>query len=155
MAAQLAQHLSPFRAAVLAFFLGAAFLVGGPKRIGGPSYATLREFGGEIVWGIGFLVVALILLAASHLSHRVLFHAYMAAATGYGLFALAVFDAARQLETAGLTGIVVYTWVAWIHVLAAAANSRGRIAIALLRFRNHLRPRFESRRGADATTRST
>ncbi|OZE77235.1 hypothetical protein CH305_18540 [Rhodococcus sp. 15-649-2-2] len=149
-------YLPPFRAAVLAFFLGTAFIIGGPERIAGPSYATLRQFGGEIIWGIGFLMVAVILLAASKFSARVLFHAYMAAATGYALFALAVLDAARQLETGGLTGIVVYTWVSWIHILAAAANSHGRFAFALLALHNRLRTllRLRDRRGSDATTGS-
>ncbi|OZF47578.1 hypothetical protein [Rhodococcus sp. 14-2470-1a] len=143
-------YLPAFKAAVLAFFLGGAFLVGGPDRIGGPSYTTVRETGGEIVWGIGFLVLSVFLFAASR-SSRVLFHAYMAAATGYGLFALAVLDAARELETAGLTGIVVYTWVAWLHVHAAVACSRKRVAKALLRNARQLRdwvarPRTSQRR---------
>ncbi|KQU33576.1 hypothetical protein [Rhodococcus sp. Leaf233] len=148
-------YLPPFRAAVLAFFLGTAFIIGGPDRIAGPSYATLRQFGGEIIWGIGFLMVAVILLAASKFSARILFHAYMAAATGYALFALAVLDAARQLEQGGLTGIVVYTWVAWIHILAAAANSRGRLAFALLALHNRMSAllHFRDRRASDATAR--
>lgn len=118
--------LTPFRAACLAGPLGAVMLLGGPRRVGGPSYSTVVATGGEIVWGIGFLLLSIALLVANRFTHRLLFHAYMAAATGYGLFVLAFISAAYSTPTAGLTGIVVYGWVAWLHVLAGTDVSTGR-----------------------------
>lgn len=128
-------YLPPKRAAVLALGLGTVFILGGEQRIQGASYATIRAYGGHNLWGLGLLGLAIILWAASSHLARVLFHAYGCAATGYGLFALAVFDAARNDPGAGLTGIVMYAWVAYIHAVAASAVSRGRVAAFVLRRR--------------------
>lgn len=126
--------LTPFRAACLAGPLGAVMLLGGPARVGGPSYSTVRDTGGEIVWGIGFLILSATLLITYRWTHRLLFHAYMAAATGYGLFVLAFVSAAYVMPTAGLTGIVVYGWVAWMHVLAGADAATGERLARFVRF---------------------
>ncbi|SNS58571.1 hypothetical protein [Rhodococcoides kyotonense] len=125
--------LTPFRAACLAGPLGVVMLLGGPRRVGGPSYSTVVATGGEVVWGIGFLILSVALLVANRWWHRLLFHAYMAAATGYALFVAAFISAAFSMSTAGLTGIVVYGWVAWMHIIAAAAVSTGAISRFLLR----------------------
>ena len=132
MASQ-AGALSPFRAACLAGPLGAVMLLGGPRRVGGPSYTTVVATGGEIVWGIGFLILSVALLVANRWWHRLLFHAYMAAATGYALFVSAFLFAAYTQPTAGLTGIVVYGWVLWLHIDAAASVSTGRFSWIALR----------------------
>lgn len=123
-----ASELTPVRAALLAGPLGIVMLLGGPVRVSGPSFDTVRDTGGEVVWGVGFLLLSVVLLSASHWRSRqgdVLFHAYMTAATGYGLFVAAFVSSAVQLETAGLTGIVVYSWVAYLHMMAAVAAPPG------------------------------
>lgn len=138
--------LTPWRAAWLAGPLGAVMLLGGPERVGGPSYTTVRDTGGEVVWGIGFLILSVALLVAYRWTHRLLFHAYMAAATGYGLFVLAFISAAYVMPTAGLTGIVVYGWVAWMHVLAGTDAATGRYTRRIVHYLRALRARIRGRR---------
>lgn len=121
-------YIPPFQASILALLLGVVLLIGGPDRISGPSYTTVVATGGEVVWGVGFLVLSLIFWVCSKIIHWGLFQAYMTAATAYLLLAVALADAARSLDTAGLTGVVVYGWVAWVHVLAAASIGEGRLA---------------------------
>ena len=103
-------------------------LIGGPARVGGPSFTTVRETGGEVVWGVGFLLLGVLMLGAARSYPRypaLLFHAYMVAMVGYGLFVWAFLSAAAQMESAALTGIVVYSWVIYLHVMAAANEPSG------------------------------
>jgi len=134
-------YIPPFQASVLALLLGMVLLIGGPDRISGPSYTTVVATGGEFVWGVGFLVLALIFWICSKVLQWGLFQAYMTAATAYLLFAVAFIDAARSIDSAGLTGIVVYGWVAWVHVLAAASVSEGKLLHKLLTLKQNGRGR--------------
>ncbi|OZE95099.1 hypothetical protein CH302_19355 [Rhodococcus sp. 15-2388-1-1a] len=110
--------------------------------MGGPSYTTVVATGGEVVWGIGFLILSVALLVANRWWHRLLFHAYMAASTGYALFVSAFLVAAFTQSTAGLTGIVVYGWVLWLHIDAAASVSTGRFSLLVWRILRAIRNAF-------------
>ena len=128
---------SPLQAVVLAIALGVSFLVGGPQRVASPTYDTIRNYGGELWWGIGFLAVAAVLMVGYRNRPPRLFWGYVAAASGYATFAVAVWSAALHNPTASGTAIPVYAWLAWVHATAAAEVGDNNLARAYRRMRGH------------------
>lgn len=98
--------------AILFLALAAVLVAGGQRRVSGPSYKFIHDLGGADVWGAAFFGVAALVGVASIRWHRVLPWALRIAAVAFLLFAIAGIGAAIASPIAGLTGIVVYLWLA-------------------------------------------
>lgn len=127
------------RPVVLALGLGAILILGGQRRVSGPSYTVVHDIGGPYGWGIAFVLLGVLMLIGGGARWpRTTPMAYRLAAAGYFLFAWACVGAAIESDVAGLTGIVTYTWVSWLH-MSAAQHAReqlppSRIAQRVARF---------------------
>ncbi|GAA4845442.1 hypothetical protein GCM10023201_40840 [Actinomycetospora corticicola] len=116
--------------------LGAVLLAGGPARINGPSFATIRLVG-HVGAGTVFVVVGLAVGAAAFVSRRALriagylaMVAHLALAAGFVTAVLGepaplpVLPGAPTPVRAALTGVPSYLFIAAIHFANAAIYGR-------------------------------
>ncbi|MDF3280937.1 hypothetical protein [Gordonia sp. N1V] len=120
----------------LASGLGIVILLGGEQRFSTPSLHILDEYGHSIGWGLGFLALALLFMIASTTWPWLLSLAYRTAAVAYVMFAIGLVAAAATSPFASLTGIVVFLWIAWLHITAGtrAVAQKGSVWSTLHRF---------------------
>lgn len=114
---------NPLQAVVLAGMIGLTFVLGDPLRTSAPVYASLRDYGGVSVWGCGYLAVTVVLLVAWRWLRHGLFLAYLLAASGYLLLAVALAKPAWDQATVSWLAAVVFAWLAWVHAQAAGRVS--------------------------------
>lgn len=98
---------------------GAALLFGGPPRVLGPSFVSIRDYGGPGAWGAALVVVGLLVAAVPMVSARALGVALVAAALLHLLLAAGFVVAFRTVPTASLLGPITYVFVAAWHGLHA------------------------------------
>lgn len=104
--------------------IGAVLLLAGPTRHTGPAFTTPRELLAIEMWGLLFLIGGLVCaLAADH-------GRFGAVLVGVGAgvhacWAVALLDSALRDPRAALTGVVVYSWCALVHVLTARRLAAG------------------------------
>ncbi|RPA65824.1 hypothetical protein EF294_03550 [Gordonia oryzae] len=121
--AKLLAHESARWLSVLLLGLAAVLILGGQQRVSGPSYKFVHDLGGSDVWGLLFFAGAFAVAIASLKWPRALKWALRLAAVSFLLFALAGIGAAIASPIAGLTGIVVYLWLAcWVVWVAAGVD---------------------------------
>jgi hypothetical protein len=103
--------------------LGLVLIHGAPARTSSPSLAVARDVMPMPAWGLLFLLGGVVCLLAGHLGAR------GAALVGVGagihtFWAAALAQAALDDPRAGLTGFVVYGWVALLHITVAIRLAR-------------------------------
>lgn len=110
---------NPLQAIILAGGIGLILAFGDPLRTSAPVYDAIRQYGGASTWGVGYLTLAVALLLSWRWFHHGLFLAYVVAAAGYLLFAVAVVTPAwNQPSVSWLAGFL-FAWLAGVHVQAA------------------------------------
>ena len=114
---------NPLQAVVLAAMIGLTFVLGDPLRTSAPVYAALREYGGVSTWGTAYLAVTVVLLIAWRWLRHGLFLAYLLAASGYLLLAVALAKPAWEQATVSWLATIVFAWLSWVHAQAAGRVS--------------------------------
>jgi hypothetical protein len=103
--------------------LGLVLLFGAPSRTSSPSLAVAREAMPMRAWGLLFLIGGVVCLAA-HL-HRTRGAVLVGVGAGiHAFWAATLLEAADRDSHAGLTGCVVYGWVAVLHITVAVRLAR-------------------------------
>lgn len=110
---------NPLQSIVLALWIGLCFLLGGSERISAPTYNVIRTYGGETLWGLGYVIVTVALFVTWRWFHHGLFLAYVAAASGYLMFAVSVARAASTVSSVSWIATGVFAWLSWVHAMAA------------------------------------
>lgn len=110
--------------AVVNVGLGAALLLGGPRRHTSGAFAVPGQLLPIRVWGVLFLLAGAACAVAAVCLRRA---GAVSVGLGAGLhaaWAAALAGSAVTDPTAALTGAVVYAWIALLHVLTAARLAR-------------------------------
>ena len=115
---------NPLQAVILAGGISLILILGDPDRTSAPVYDIVRSYGGVSVWGIGYLAITVALLLGWRWFHRGLFLAYVLAASGYLLIALALAEPAWRLPSVSWLAGFVFLWLAGVHAQAARRVSR-------------------------------
>lgn len=103
--------------------IGTVLIIGSPLRTSSPSLAAARDLMPIHAWGVTFLLGGIICLAAHRLGRR----GALAVAVGAGIHAVwaaTLIQAATWDQRAALTGIVVYSWIAFLHAVTGIRLAR-------------------------------
>lgn len=97
--------------------LGLVLVLGGPLRTSNAAFDTARAVAPIHVWGAGFLLCGLLSWAVINKPHAGQWLLVLGGSL-YTFWGTAFILSALHSATAGLTGIVVYLWLALLHLLA-------------------------------------
>lgn len=104
--------------------LGIVILASPDERLSAPAFAAARAYpGGLPAWGCAFLTLGVLLIAAARIRHP----ATVILAIGAGIYAfwaLAQLFAAWHNPQAAVTGVWIYSFIAYVHVIAALEPER-------------------------------
>lgn len=114
---------NPLQSFVLALWISVCFLIGGADRLTAPVYSAVRTYGGDRLWGLGFITVTIVMFIAWRWLHHGLFVAYIAASSAYLMFAIAMGQAASNDRSVSWIAFGVFGWLFWVHAMAAARVS--------------------------------
>lgn len=101
--------------ALLNLAIGLSLLLGSPTRTSSPSYSVAKALMPIDAWGLLFITGAVVCWTACGLGRRGAVLVAFGAGI-HGFWALQLLRAAMWDQRAALTGIVVYTWLAVLHV---------------------------------------
>lgn len=109
--------------AVLNLGLGLALLLGDPLRTSSPSFATAKTIMTIDQWGLLFLLGALVCAVAYRCGR---WGAVLVGVGGgiHAFWAMGLLQSARWDNRAAIMGIVVYGWIALLHLLTGARLAR-------------------------------
>jgi hypothetical protein len=110
---------------VTAVVVGLALVLGGRQRTVAVAWRTLNESGGPVLWGSVFLACAILLIAATFFSRRVLWLTLWVAAVPYALIGSGFLFGALTEPTASFLGALLCFRTAFMHLSRAEAYRAG------------------------------
>ena len=106
---------------VTAIAIGTALVLGGRQRTVAVAWRTLNENGGPTLWGVVFLTMAALLIAATFTAGRTMMFVLLLAAAPYGLLGTWFLVGALTEPSASFIGALLCFRAAYMHVSRAAA----------------------------------
>lgn len=102
-------------AAAMTANVGLVLFFGSPRRISSNAYALIAHYGGHFVWGLAFIVTALVTTLCAWQFVRLVRWALLIQALPYAAIATSFAIAAVQYPDANLTAAPVYCWITIMH----------------------------------------
>lgn len=102
-------------AAGMTFNIGVALLFGPPQRVSASAYWVIATFGGHIVWGLAFVMSAILTAISAWQLHKFLRFALLIQSLPYLAISTSFAVGAIMFPDANLTGAPVYGWIMIMH----------------------------------------